>query len=263
MSRRHRAGTAAVEFGLLAPLFFVLLFGMADYGLALDQRLKLQTAARAGAQVAIATPSDTAAIENAVRAALPAAWRTDVVFENPRGWYCECVAGTPVACDSSAALTCATPAAAFVEVNISRPITPITPLGPTNVTALAALRRRCRRGAMTLEFALIAGPLLVAILAVFDWGRYLGTRAAFSNAVAAVTREAVVNTTVRDCPAAETWVLARSALLTATPLTVCVTADAATETLQVRASYDFRFVFAFFATPPQLSANITHPYTPP
>jgi hypothetical protein len=140
--RRRRAGTAAVEFALLAPLFFALLIGMADYGLALDQRLKLQTAARAGAQFAINAPTDTTGIENAVRAALPAAWRSDVVFENPRGWYCECVAGTRIACDSSAALSCATPAAAFVEINLRRAITPITPVGPTTVTGRAALRVR-------------------------------------------------------------------------------------------------------------------------
>lgn len=140
--RRRRAGTAAVEFGILAPLFFVLLFGMADYGFALDQRLKLQTAARAGAQVAIATPTDTTAIENAVRAALPTDWRTDVVFDNPRGWYCECTAGTRVACDSSDALNCPSPAAAFVEVNIRRANTPLTPIGPTSVAASVAIRVR-------------------------------------------------------------------------------------------------------------------------
>lgn len=134
--------------------------------------------------------------------------------------------------------------------------------GKAITTLRGALRRGCRRGAMTIEFALIAGPLLIAILAVFDLGRYLGTRAAFSNAVAAVTREAVVNTTVHSCEAAETWVLARSALLTATPLTVCITADNAAQTLQVTASYDFRFVFAIFATPPRLTATITHPFSP-
>jgi Flp pilus assembly protein TadG len=129
-------------------------------------------------------------------------------------------------------------------------------------TLRGALRRGCRRGAITIEFALIAGPLLIAILAVFDLGRYLGTRAAFSNAVAAVTREAVVNTAMRNCGEPETWVLSRSALLTATPLSVCITENSGTQTLQVTASYDFRFVFAIFATPPRLTATITHPYSP-
>lgn len=138
-----------------------------------------------------------------------------------------------------------------------------TPEAPTSpATLLEVIRRGCRRGAMTIEFALIAGPLLIAILAVFDWGRYLGTRAAFSNAVAAVTREAVTNTAVHNCTTAETWALSRSALLDAAQLTVCVTADPTTSTLTVTASYNFRFLFAFFATPPRLTASISHPYNP-
>jgi Flp pilus assembly protein TadG len=126
----------------LAPVFFAILLGAADYGLALDQRIKLQTAARAGAQVAIAAPSDVAAIEAAVRGAVPSTWRSSLLFDNPRGRYCECVAGTRVACDSEAATGCATPAAAFVEVRVRRNLTPITPVGPTSVSASVTLRLR-------------------------------------------------------------------------------------------------------------------------
>jgi Flp pilus assembly protein TadG len=129
---------------------------------------------------------------------------------------------------------------------------------------LQTLRGRCRRGLVTLEFALIAVPLIVAIMAILDFSFYLGTRAAFSNAVGTVTREALVNTDLRSSgagscsPEAETWVLGRSPLLSATRLQLCV-AEVNTTTLQVTASYNIQFLFGFFAAPQPLTSTFTHP----
>jgi len=43
-------GQTIVEFALIAPVFFLLLFGIIDFGMALDQRITLQHAIREGAR---------------------------------------------------------------------------------------------------------------------------------------------------------------------------------------------------------------------
>lgn len=61
-----RRGAAAVEFALLAPIIAAVLAGIANYGMALFQKMELESAARAGAQMAIRDRSNTTMIENAV-----------------------------------------------------------------------------------------------------------------------------------------------------------------------------------------------------
>src|SRR3989338_7824363 len=62
-------GAAAVEFGLIAPVLMIMIFGIVDYGLAMVNKMELRGAARAGAQYALGDSSDTAAIIAAVVAA--------------------------------------------------------------------------------------------------------------------------------------------------------------------------------------------------
>jgi len=45
-------GQALVEFALIAPVFFLLLFGIVDFGMAMDHRITLQHAVREGARYA-------------------------------------------------------------------------------------------------------------------------------------------------------------------------------------------------------------------
>jgi Flp pilus assembly protein TadG len=56
--RRHRndRGAAAVEFALIAPLFFALLFGIIELGVTLNEHQAVEAAAREGARV-LALPS--------------------------------------------------------------------------------------------------------------------------------------------------------------------------------------------------------------
>ncbi len=61
-----RHGAAAVEFALLAPIIAVILAGIANYGMALFQKMELESAARAGAQMAIRDRAATTTIQNAV-----------------------------------------------------------------------------------------------------------------------------------------------------------------------------------------------------
>ena len=45
-------GQTIVEFAVIAPLFFLLLFGIIDFGMAMDHRITLQHAVREGARYA-------------------------------------------------------------------------------------------------------------------------------------------------------------------------------------------------------------------
>ncbi len=63
---RSKGGAAAVEFALIVPVVLAALTGIANYGLAMYNKMELVSAARAGAQQAIIDRTDTTAIKNAV-----------------------------------------------------------------------------------------------------------------------------------------------------------------------------------------------------
>jgi len=56
-------GQTLVEFALIAPIIFLLLFGIIDFGMALDHRITLQHAVREGARYA-AVVSDCGKIQD-------------------------------------------------------------------------------------------------------------------------------------------------------------------------------------------------------
>jgi Flp pilus assembly protein TadG len=51
--RRQRQGAAVVEFAIIAPLFFMLVFGMIEFGRAIMVKQILTNASREGARVAV------------------------------------------------------------------------------------------------------------------------------------------------------------------------------------------------------------------
>ncbi|NNC91683.1 MAG: pilus assembly protein [Acidimicrobiia bacterium] len=61
-------GAVLVEFALVAGLFFMLVFGMVDYGLAINTKTQLTNAGREGARLGTVT-LDAAAVEARVREA--------------------------------------------------------------------------------------------------------------------------------------------------------------------------------------------------
>jgi Flp pilus assembly protein TadG len=69
----NRHGAAAVEFALVAPLFFLLIFGMIEYGRMVMVQQILTNAAREGARVGVLDGSTetkvTAAVNNYLTAA--------------------------------------------------------------------------------------------------------------------------------------------------------------------------------------------------
>ena len=69
----RRRGAAAVEFALVAPVFFVLLFGMIEYGRAVMVEQIITNAAREGARVAIISGATTTSVTTAVNTYLSGA----------------------------------------------------------------------------------------------------------------------------------------------------------------------------------------------
>ena len=68
--RRSNAGVAAVEFALLCPWLVMLMVCMADIGLGIYAKMRVQNAAQVGAQYAAYHGFDTAAISSAVAQAV-------------------------------------------------------------------------------------------------------------------------------------------------------------------------------------------------
>lgn len=97
---RCEQGVGAVEFALTLPILVALMVAVADFGLAANEKMRLSSAARAGAQAAYRASGDTAGVSTAVRLAsgLDAA-RLTIVSQN----FCGCMTGGAAACDSACA----------------------------------------------------------------------------------------------------------------------------------------------------------------
>ncbi|WP_425617433.1 TadE/TadG family type IV pilus assembly protein [Anatilimnocola sp. NA78] len=68
--RKQRRGAAAVEFAVVAPVFFLLVFGMIEYGRMVMVQQIVTNAAREGARVAVLDGSTTTAVQTAARNAM-------------------------------------------------------------------------------------------------------------------------------------------------------------------------------------------------
>jgi Flp pilus assembly protein TadG len=66
---RCRRGAVAVEMAMVTPVLAIAVLGVADFGLAVNERMQLSSAARVGAQVAMTNPADTGRITQAVQQA--------------------------------------------------------------------------------------------------------------------------------------------------------------------------------------------------
>jgi len=65
-SCRQRRGAAAVEFAFVAPVFFILVFGMIEFGRMVMVQQVLTNASREGARKAVLDGSTTADVQNTV-----------------------------------------------------------------------------------------------------------------------------------------------------------------------------------------------------
>ena len=66
LCRRNRRATAAVEFAVVAPLFFLLIFGMIEFGRMVMVQQVITNASREGARLAVLDSTTTAEVETAV-----------------------------------------------------------------------------------------------------------------------------------------------------------------------------------------------------
>ena len=128
--RKDRRGAAAVEFAVVAPVFFVMVLGMVEFGRIVMVQQVLTTASREGARVAVldgATAQDvTTQVRNYLTAAhLPAVDPT--ISPNPPG---NANYGDPVT---------VTVAIAFNQVSWLP--TPMFVSGSTQLTASTVMRR--------------------------------------------------------------------------------------------------------------------------
>ncbi|MDJ0391285.1 pilus assembly protein [Roseomonas sp. E05] len=121
--RACRRGVSALEFALVAPVLALMALGGFDLGNAVLQNLRLEAAARAGAQYAFTRPTDGAGITAAIRANLPG-W-ADITVPDPVV-ACRCEDGSTVSCTGG---SCGTAAPAmYVSIEVNRPFIASTPL---------------------------------------------------------------------------------------------------------------------------------------
>ena len=71
LCRRSRRGAAAVEFALVAPLFFLLIFGMLEFGRMVMVQQLLTNASREGARLGVLDGQTRQDVIDKVKAALP------------------------------------------------------------------------------------------------------------------------------------------------------------------------------------------------
>lgn len=99
---RCARGSMAVEFAIAAPILVTAVVGLADLGFAVNERMRLVSAVRAGVQAATLHPDDEAAARSAVEKAAPqlVAARLTVTL----GRSCGCADGTAIACGATCAV---------------------------------------------------------------------------------------------------------------------------------------------------------------
>ena len=127
-------GLAAAEFALMAPALLLLLLGGYDVANLVQTSIRLERAARAGAQYAAADPSNMAAVQSQVIAAWPDLTTANVPLPSHA---CQC-GTTAVACTQ----TCADGLVETVTVTAQRTLTPFLLHGVTTGHGSAVVRIR-------------------------------------------------------------------------------------------------------------------------
>jgi pilus assembly protein CpaE len=92
-----KRGTSAIEFAVMAPVLIVGLLIVTDVGLAVNDRMRLDQATRAGAEFAMNSVDDGDTIEDMVKASATGAYGTDLndvdsedIPDVEAEMYCEC-----------------------------------------------------------------------------------------------------------------------------------------------------------------------------
>ena len=73
LGRRHRRGAAVVEFALVLPIFFLMVFGMIEFGRLVMVRQVLTNASREGARIGVLDGATADEVESVVEGYLTSA----------------------------------------------------------------------------------------------------------------------------------------------------------------------------------------------
>jgi uncharacterized membrane protein len=109
----------------------------------------------------------------------------------------------------------------------------------------------CRRGTITVDFALVALTALIAMIACIDIGRYVATRTALRNAMAEVLRAAMTDATILGSVVPKEYALNRVSMLDPSLFSIDVArlpAEGTATSVRVTASYSFTFMTPLFGT---------------
>lgn len=99
---RCRRGSLAVEFAITAPILMLALLGIAELGMAVNERMRLASAVRAGVQAASLHPEDAATVRTAVEKAAPQLVASRLSVQLSRS--CGCADGSAIACGGTCAV---------------------------------------------------------------------------------------------------------------------------------------------------------------
>jgi len=141
--RRGEAGTAAVEFGLFAPLFVLLLVGLTEIGFAMFGSMQVYSAVEAGALYAVKNGWSASGISNAV---VNSTNVSGVAATPAPSQFCGCPALSGIA-DATCGTTCAGGGAVGEYIRINATLTRTTILTssfglPATLTAQSIVRRK-------------------------------------------------------------------------------------------------------------------------
>jgi Flp pilus assembly protein TadG len=136
---RDTNGGPAVEFGIVFPIFLILILAIAYYGTAIFQIMAVSNAAQVGANYAILNGYNPTTIQTKVNAATGIPTNNISVTE-----VCGCPSGTTVTtfgCNPPLP-TCAgnQPPGAYVTVTITQPYSPAAPGIPSPLVASSFIR---------------------------------------------------------------------------------------------------------------------------
>lgn len=123
--RRDRRGVAAAEFTLIASVMLTVLLGVYDVGNAVQERMQLEQALRAGAQYALSWPDQTSQIEAAISAALPANWTNASITVGAPVCYCWSSGGGEVAGLCSETCAAGSTKRSYLTLSASNNATPL------------------------------------------------------------------------------------------------------------------------------------------
>lgn len=96
-------GNIAVEFAFVLPILLLLAAGAFDFGMGFNEKLRLEGAARAGAQYALYNGDKAEDSAGVIQSARDDANDTAEVLTVTPVYYCTCLDGSQIACDGSCA----------------------------------------------------------------------------------------------------------------------------------------------------------------